>query len=604
MTAGRASRTAIAARLQAVAGTAAPGIAPDDLRDILVAALPPGPDRIAWTEDLVDEGRAAWDLLLDGPGHGHLLLGGAGWSAATLALARRWDHVTAVDDDPTSRALLERRRDAAGITNLDVVRGGSDARLPLPDAGCDAVAWLADIGASPPCADGRRSGWPRRFLAEVARVLRPGGGLYLAAPGPWPRERFRSPWSHQRGGDPAALGPHAFAAAAAASGLVVAKRWALEGRSDGPRSWVDLDDPAAVAQHRRLARDVARRLPSPLYRLTAPQYALTATRGPAGAAWIEGALRLAARELALHDGRWRASTPQALRKGKLIVTLISDDGRSWIVKVPLRDDVAAPMRHSQCVLDSLLASLAPDAPLRRYLPAQALAVEHRGRWLHLESFCAGRAWAAERPGPPPATTGIDVVLRDLIELDPASSGLDDGHDILPAAVDDLAGLLQRHDPNAVAALRRAAEHLVTGRSPQLHLRKGDLSLSNVFLEGGRVSGLIDWDETGTTRQPLAPLADLLFSWLWQRVGWSRTRSLVALAGGRIDELPASLGVADLLTSLGYGPDDLARGALCSWIEHAYHELQHPVFRCREDRISALLVEPCRALGPMLAGGGV
>jgi hypothetical protein len=28
-----------------------------------------------------------------------------------------------------------------------------------------------------------------------------------------------------------------------------------------------------------------------------------------------------------------------------------------------------------------------------------------------------------------------------------------------------------------------------------------------------------------------------------------------------------------------------------------------VFRCREDRLDALLTQPCRALGPVLAGRG-
>ncbi len=595
MTAGPTSRSLLTARLLAAADSLQPDAAPDALCAALAAAVPPGPDRLAWIEELVDDGRAAWDLLLGGAARGHLLLGGAGWSAATLALTRRWERVTVVDPDPSALALLERRCDAEGIANLATLRLEAGPALPVPDAACDAVAWIFDDDAAPPLPGGRRGGWERRFLAECVRVLRPGGGLYLATPGPWSRERLRARTALLRPGAPAALGPRAFAAAAAACGLTVARRWALEGRIDGPRSWIDLDDPDAVAEHRRFARDAARRLPPRLYGITAPRYALTATRGPAGASWFEEALQLAARELGLAEGRWRAAPPLALRKGKLVTTLRADDGRAWIAKAPLRDDVAAAMRHGQRALDALLSRLAPQAPLRGLLPARALDVEHRGRRLHLESYCCGRPWAADRDGPSPAAAGLAGVLRELLAVDPAACGLDDGHDALPRAVADLAALLQRHDPALAPTLRAAAAHLDAGRSPRLHLRKGDLSLSNVFLEEGRIRGLIDWDETGATRQPLAPLGDLLFSWLWHRAGWSRARSLVALAGGRTDDLPPSLGVARLLAELGRDPDDLARGALASWLEHAYHELQHPVFRYREDRVAALLVEPCRAL---------
>ncbi|MDO9170992.1 MAG: hypothetical protein Q7W29_04080, partial [bacterium] len=84
MTTDRASRADLTAGLLAAADATSRAAAPDVLRDALVAALvaalPAGPDRLARLEELVDEGRAAWDLLLCGDRRGHLLLGGAGWS--------------------------------------------------------------------------------------------------------------------------------------------------------------------------------------------------------------------------------------------------------------------------------------------------------------------------------------------------------------------------------------------------------------------------------------------------------------------------------------------------------------------------------------------
>jgi len=122
-----------------------------------------------------------------------------------------------------------------------------------------------------------------------------------------------------------------------------------------------------------------------------------------------------------------------------------------------------------------------------------------------------------------------------------------------------------------------------------------MTLSNVFLVGGHVSGLIDWDETETSRLPLATYADLLFSWLWQREGMRRADGLAMLAGGAFDDMPRALAVRETLSRLDCDADDLAAGAVASWLDHAYHELMHPVFRYQPDRLRGLLVEPCRAL---------
>jgi SAM-dependent methyltransferase len=93
---------------------------------------------------------------------------GEGYGSALLA--RHAAKVTGVDLSPD--AIAHARSEYAGITNLEFV-AASCTQMPLPDAAFDVVVsfeTLEHIAAQ------------EEFLAEVARVLKPGGVLVLSCP--------------------------------------------------------------------------------------------------------------------------------------------------------------------------------------------------------------------------------------------------------------------------------------------------------------------------------------------------------------------------------------------------------------------------------------
>ena len=109
----------------------------------------------------------ALDWLLP-PGASDALEIGAGTGILTRLLAKRLEHVTAVEPDERMRAVL-----SASAPGVDV-RAGQAEKLPAQDASSDVV-----IAAS---------AWhwvdEARAIPEVARVLRPGGRLALVWNGP------------------------------------------------------------------------------------------------------------------------------------------------------------------------------------------------------------------------------------------------------------------------------------------------------------------------------------------------------------------------------------------------------------------------------------
>lgn len=115
---------------------------------------------------------------------------GAGTGRITLPLARRARMVYALDPAPPMLHLLERKLAAAGLRNVELMRGVFQ-HIPLPDESVDAVVSCSAFG--PLEARGGERG-----LEELKRVTRPGGRIVIM----WPEDPA---WLTQRGFTYAAL---------------------------------------------------------------------------------------------------------------------------------------------------------------------------------------------------------------------------------------------------------------------------------------------------------------------------------------------------------------------------------------------------------------
>ena len=109
---------------------------------------------------------------------------GCGTGQVSAALAPFVSRVIAVDASPAMlEAATERLRD---FQNVDVRRGEIEA-LPIDDASLDAATLMLVLHHVPE---------PERALADVARVLKPGGRLVVVDMLPHDRESYRQQMGH------------------------------------------------------------------------------------------------------------------------------------------------------------------------------------------------------------------------------------------------------------------------------------------------------------------------------------------------------------------------------------------------------------------------
>lgn len=110
---------------------------------------------------------------------------GCGTGPLTVALAPHVARVIGVDQ--SAAMLRAARRATAGLDNVELHEGRLQA-LPLTDASCDAALLVLGLSYVPD---------PTRVLAEMVRVLRPGGRGVIVDLLPHDREQFRERMGQQ-----------------------------------------------------------------------------------------------------------------------------------------------------------------------------------------------------------------------------------------------------------------------------------------------------------------------------------------------------------------------------------------------------------------------
>ncbi len=616
------------------------------LQDIVDTAKDPR-NRIELIENLVSEHRAFQKYLLAMRPDDHVLNLGCGWDNTSINLARTVGQVTAIDLTHERLQLLALKKQYYGLYNLQLCCGGDTPLLPFASETFDAVVmnsvleWVA-ADWSVQRAKYARSGAlgkamnyisevytshrpteiQKNFLAEVRRVLKPDGQVYIGTdnrharkhfvgePDRHTRLRFGSlyprPLAHLasllKNSQPYLTYTHGrkgYMRLLEAAGFGSTRFWGVEPDHRSPEKIIDLGRQNHMKRHIKghESRKV-RALPTWVYKATVPCFGIVGSPGQTSLSWLDAVVEDFAHNTGHETSGYQIAATMVNRKGKLLISLRSPrkEVPRVIVKVPF-----TPRAWKNCwrnneglsVFASAHENTGEDSRLCR-LP-EFVYEGHLGKqWYCVETCLPGSPW-----DPTQSPKLSDSLCKEVIDSLVALSHLDVGEYPIEEEVAEyrhrlttLTGMTQnsgRYD-SLIDKLTGMIENTLNEHPHNVMLRKGDFTVSNVMVQNDSLAGIIDLDEWGRTRLLLANFSDFTFSLAryLKQLSFSKTMSL--LLNGSYSRLPSELRIHATMSKLDAGKRDMDSAAVASWINHAYFGMQVPSNRLNRKMVDQMVVE--------------
>ncbi|MEM7226374.1 MAG: class I SAM-dependent methyltransferase [Pseudomonadota bacterium] len=565
---------------------------PEDWPERIRAFLAPLEGHRGWLKNLVAENRFAWQTLMSSPEGGSVLEIGCGFGVGSLALARLAQRLAVLDLSSGHLAFTKRRLQTfAPDAQVAYVAGGDGERLPFAAQSFDRVVLYGGLDVRSdddwPLSDakGRQARAERlaafvhrpdhgglsgqALLAEIRRVLKPDGQLLYAA------DNGLDNLLHSRFGRHAS-GRRVSLSAAWRNALPFYRR-ALVRAGFGRPALYELA-PGFNNQSRLTPLDQAPSYwrPQAVNRLRAAGYGIRATAG----ARLPDSLMDQLVAAASSELGCPLVVDDCMVSGKGKAVLLAHAGdRPVVVKLALSDFAA----ETEAANWAFLETAEDDAPTlaRAYEVPRPLA---RGSLCGIPFFVEQRC-----PGQPLGEVSLKQG-RDHQSDDVRQLFLDMNPDLehqAPATFDEALFTTLIGRPMArlkdVAGqerglLQKVEERLrskLMGLPIRTGLIHGDLSASNIFSDGRRIIGAIDWVSAATDWPPLFDVMCFHISLdRLHRPKVSARERMAALASGNWP-LPSERALIALHAErMALPPERLPEIAYTYWISHTEGQLDY------------------------------
>jgi len=501
-----------------------------------------------WARYLIPETRAAGRILLPPNADAKVLDLGCGVGTLSLNFARHVRDVVAVDCGEAQLRVLGFRAKESGLRNIRLACGGDRRHLPFPSGTFDVVLLngvLEWVGT-------HHTGDPRthqqRFLAEVSRILKPTGSVYIGIENRFSYAYLRGmPDDHTqlrfvpllprkiadllsrfKTGRPYRVYTYSrwgYANMLDEAGLAAAKFYVPRPNYRNIRDIVITRDHAQTGGtlpfKKRLHGVKRQRLKALAYPYLGHSYSIVARRDNFNHSLIEEAAAKLADHLAEDDSKRAHFRPDFIRIGDSSVATVcvaEEDGpRTFALKIPLTPEALIRLRQSFQVLDKIRSRIEPDRSLVDLLPAPITTLECAGQVIFVQRYCPGFDLGhcyderTDRLGV--FRLGLDALLQMHRELDGQWT-----HSI--ASLQTWICKREQHISESIPTLRNGSLKQVTDYAMNYfrqHLplsvwTHGDFCPANLLSNatGDRLTGIVDWEFADPEGVPLLDLLQLLF----------------------------------------------------------------------------------------------
>ena len=589
----------------------APNLSWDEMVRSFVRFVKNVPD---WIDNVAVNGRYAWKLMLDLPPDGRFLDFGCGLGNLAQNVAPHVRETVALD--LTWERLQFARQRFARFNPRDritLVAGGDGPHLPFPDAHFDCIAlsgvleWIADdtdsYGAP---GSPLHKAWamlmsffgdsnPRRtqlrFLRELRRILKPGGQLFVGIENRWGYEYFVGRPDHHSGLPLGSLLPrfaanvysiarshrpyrtytHSFGGMRRLFAAAGMPRQELYGLTPGYShlreivpAWTDQPfwDPASP---RHLADRLKRS------RHFVPAFGMIAQASGDRPEPLVGRLL---GQVSQHAHAGRLTLSECLISGKDKIVLKAAAGSTGvIIKLPADATSRAGEARNARVLGALARQPIPNVPVPGPLTQGTL----QGLDYYVEHAASGTplAHAARTIDRGTFATKVAKLVCCFAASGIAATAIGPGSAIHRRLAVEVGAKLRDAgaDANACTALTNRVSDMLTSRPWRLGFTHGDLSVHNLFVDNGEISGVIDWEYSDDHGLPVLDL----IAYLESRQRLEDTASTVSSNLIRLSRFdwPCEEEVGALRSLYGhFGIYPACHEALCllAWLAHVDRQL--------------------------------
>jgi len=490
---------------------------------------------------VVSETRGAWKFLLNKPREGGLVLDlGCGWGPTSVALARTFGHVVALDATRERLDFLKQRCHEDGLNNITYCRAGDGDHLPFADATFDAVVLNGVLEWIPVGKKGNPRDCQIAFLKEVTRILKPNGQLYLGienrlgfkyflgSPEDHTGVRFLSlvprfvanaylriargkpfrTYTYTRAGLRKLLTLGGFQNHGFYIPSMDYRQFSQIDKAEGPRP-----EPNVIVNS--LKRKLWYRLrKSSIYPSVCLAHSVIASKQEAKESILDGLVGMAAANIGIDKSAYRLSRYIVSAESVVIAEVVANDGSAFMLKTPLSIAALDELQENHDLLRSLHEAVGPS--LLAKIPTSICKVVFNDITAFVESRLPGQSTQTLLTDAAVIPRLLDEGKNFLCELHKKShtSQIIDAS-FLSRFLRTHVAHLQAHyaDQKLDNEFRAIADYLIEKIAPYnlpivpLH---GDFWLGNILVDQNRsLSGVIDWGRGILNGVPVVDLCNLV-----------------------------------------------------------------------------------------------